>query len=149
MIDLHPSMSGLPLAGVILLVVSELAIFVPRLTPARETLRTTAVVACLVAVLCAFLSGYQASSRAGELHGAVEEAMAYHHSLGRFLLINAIVLTTFFLLMRIAVHGRKVLTALYYLTVCIQISLTAWVGYLGGRLVFEHGVNVAKQAVQP
>jgi len=142
-------MSGLPLAGAILLVVSELSVLIPRCKAARGTLRTTAVLACLVAVVCAFLSGYQASSRAGELHGTVEEAMAYHHSLGRFLLINSILLTTFFLLSQVAVHGRKVLTALYYLTVCIQIALTVWVGYLGGRLVFEHGVNVAKQAIQP
>jgi len=32
--------------------------------------------------------------------------------------------------------------ALYYLAFLVQVILTIWVGYLGGQLVFLHGVNV-------
>jgi uncharacterized membrane protein len=142
MIDLHPACSGLPLAGVLLLIASELLVFVTRLPYLRDTLRATAVVFCLLAVTCAFLSGYQASSVAGELQPVVEGAMANHHSLGRFLLINSVLLATFFWLMRIAVHGKSLMLVLYYLAFLVQVILTAWVGYLGGQLVFSHGVNV-------
>lgn len=149
MIDLHPACSGLPLAGVLLLIAAELLMFVTRLASARDTIRATAVVFCLFAVTCAFLSGYQASSLAGELQPAVEGAMANHHSLGRFLLINAVLLVTFFWLMRIAVHGKTLMQVLYYLTFLTQVILTVWVGYLGGQLVFSHGINVKGQSQTP
>jgi uncharacterized membrane protein len=142
MIDLHPVCSGLPLASALLLIGAEMLVFVPQLIAARETLRASAVACCVIAVTSAFLSGYQASSLAGELPTAVEGAMANHHSLGRFLLINSILLITFFCLMRIAVHGKALMRSLYYLTFVLQVGLTFWVGYLGGQLVFEHGVNV-------
>ena len=144
MIDLHPSFSGIPLAGVLLLVASEVLRLIPSLRLARAVVQTTAVVLCVVSVAAAFLSGYQASSRAGELSGVVEEAMARHHSLGRVLLINAVLLATCFFLARIAIHGRRVLQTLYYVAFVIQITLTVWVGYLGGQLVFTHAVNVTK-----
>jgi uncharacterized membrane protein len=144
MIDLHPSMSGLPLAGALLLVVSELLYCVPRLRPSRPIVQTTAVIACVVTVLAAFISGYQASSRAGELSGVVETAMANHHSFGRLLLINSLLLATFFFLSRVAVHGKRVVRALYYVSCLGHVVGTVWVGYLGGRLVFEHAVNVLK-----
>jgi uncharacterized membrane protein len=142
MIDLHPVCSGLPLASALLLIGAELLVFVPRFIPARDTVRTSAVICCLLAVASAFLSGYQASSLAGELSSTVEGAMANHHSLGRFLLINSVLLVTFFSLMRIAVHGKVLMRTLYYVTFLLQVGLTFWVGYLGGQLVFEHGVNV-------
>jgi uncharacterized membrane protein len=44
--------------------------------------------------------------------------------------------------MRIAVHGKVLMRTLYYVTFLLQVGLTFWVGYLGGQLVFEHGVNV-------
>jgi uncharacterized membrane protein len=144
MIDLHPSMSGLPLAAALLLITSEAMYCVPRLRPSRSIVQTTAVIACVVTVVSAFISGYQASSLAGELTGAVETAMANHHSLGRLLLINSLLLATFFFLSRVAVHGKRAVSLLYYLSFIVHIIVTVWVGYLGGRLVFEHGVNVLK-----
>jgi uncharacterized membrane protein len=100
------------------------------------------------AVLCAFLSGYQAVDHAGNLGDSVEAAMATHHSLGRLLLINSILLSTFFFVSRVAVHGRRVIAMLYYVIVLSQIALTIWAGHLGGDLVFEHGVNVEPQALE-
>jgi uncharacterized membrane protein len=149
MIDLHPSISGLPLAGALLLVVSEVMRLFPRAHSSRSTAQVIAVVFCFLTVVGAFLSGYQASSRAGELTGAVEAAMATHHSFGRLLLINSLLLVTFFFLARVATHGRRVLQALYYVSFLIQVAGTVWVGYLGGGLVFQHGLNVAREATHP
>jgi uncharacterized membrane protein len=142
MIDLHPPISGLPLASVLLLLASEALALVPRFRGSQEIVRITAVVCCVVSVAAAFLSGYQASSQAGALVRTAEDAMSQHHSLGRLLLINSLLLATFFLLRRYAVRGKRILTALYYVTFFIQVTLTVWVGYLGGQLVFSHGVNV-------
>ena len=137
-------MSGLPLAATLLLVTSEAIRCFPRLRPSRPVIQMTAVVACVLTVVAAFISGYQASSHAGELTGAAEAAMANHHSLGRFLLINSLLLATFFFLSRVAVHGKRVVSGLYYLSCIVHVIVTVWVGYLGGRLVFEHGINVLK-----
>lgn len=142
MIDLHPPLTGLPLAGVLLLLVAEVVRCIPRLRSAGAILRNAAVAGCIVSVLGAFLSGYTASSSAGVLVVAVEDAMSRHHSLGRLLLINSLLLGTFFWLYQRAIRGRGVLMGLYYLTFVVQLIGTLWVGYLGGQLVFEHGVNV-------
>jgi uncharacterized membrane protein len=142
MIDLHPPLTGLPLAGMLLLLVAEVVRCFPRLRSSGDIIRNAAVLSCIVSVLGAFLSGYQASSRAGALAVAVEDAMSRHHSLGRLLLINSLLLGTFFLLYQRAIRGRGILMALYYLAFVVQLFGTLWVGYLGGQLVFEHGVNV-------
>jgi uncharacterized membrane protein len=147
MIDLHPVLSGLPLASVLLLLGAEALVCFPRAAAARDTLRHTAVLCCLLAAIGAFLSGYQASSLATQLQSHAEDAMANHHTLGRFLLINSILLVTFFYLMKIAVHGKRVMQSLYYVAFVTQIVLTVWVGFLGGQLVFEHGINVKSSSI--
>lgn len=98
--------------------------------------------ACLASVGFAFVSGYQASWRSGDLSGAAEEVLATHHMVGRFLLLNSGMLTVFYFLSQYASNGRKVLAVLYYLCLCAQIALTLQVGGLGGELVFSYGVGV-------
>ena len=142
MIDLHPPISGLPLASALLLLAAELLALLHRFRTVSGVLRNTAVICCVITVAGAFLSGYQASSRAGALVVVVEDAMSGHHSLGRLLLINSLLLGTFFLLYQRAIRGRGILMGLYYVTFVAQLIGTLWVGYLGGQLVFEHGVNV-------
>jgi uncharacterized membrane protein len=146
MIDLHPPSSGLPLASALLLCVAEMLRCVPRARAVSSVLRTTAVVACAVAVIAAFVSGYQASSRAVALAPHVESAMGWHHSLGKGLLATSLLLATFYYLSRVATHGARIVSALYYLVVVIHVALTVWVGTLGGQLVFAHGVNVSRPA---
>ncbi len=145
MIDLHPPASGLPLASVLLLCAAEVFQCVPRFRNSSDILRKAAVVSCMVAVIAAFISGYQASSRALHLAPHVEAAMGLHHSLGKALLVTSLLLGTFFFLSRVATHGKKVFCYLYYLAFLLQVIGTIWVGTLGGRLVFDHGVNVSRQ----
>lgn len=149
MIDLHPPLSGLPLASALFLCVAEVLALLPRLRTTGTTLRTAAVLSCLIAVLAAFLSGYQASSRALDLTTAAEAAMAWHHSLGKALLVTALLLGTSYYLARVATHGKKLFYCLYYIALALQVIGTIWVGTLGGRLVFEHGVNVSRPAHAP
>ncbi len=144
MIDLHPPASGLPLASIILLCVAESMRFVPRVRAVGDTLKTTAVVACVVAAIAAFVSGYQASSRAMELSPHVESAMGWHHSLGKGLLATTLLLATFYYLSRVATYGRRIVSALYYFFLAMYVTLTIWVSTLGGQLVFTYGVNVLR-----
>jgi uncharacterized membrane protein len=146
MMDLHPPISGLPLAGALLLVFAELSPLSKRLAKRSEYLREIAVIGSLLAVAAAFISGYQASSKIAELTPAVETALAWHHFNGRLLLINSLLLFTFFLLARVATHTRATFKVLYYLAALVQVALTIWVGSLGGGLVFNHAVNVQRVA---
>lgn len=143
MIDLHPPISGLPLASVLFLCISELLVLTPVLRSSRDTLRSAAVTSCIVSVIAAFATGYQASSSATELLPSAEIAMADHHSFGKALLVSALLLGTFYYVARIATHGKKAFYYLYYLVLLVQVIGTIWVGFLGGRLVFKHGVNVS------
>jgi uncharacterized membrane protein len=144
MIDLHPPASGLPLAAALLLCVAEISRFAPRVYPHLKALRSIAVISCLIAVTLAFITGYQASSRAQSLSSAAEQAMAIHHSWGKGLLVSSLLLATFFYLERVATHGKKLFAFLYYLFFIIQVAGTIWVGHLGGELVFGYGVNTPR-----
>jgi uncharacterized membrane protein len=145
MLDLHPPASGLPFASVILLCISELLRRIRRFHATGETLRTAAVTSCVLSVAIAFISGYQASSRATMLAAEVENAVAWHHSLGKALLVSTLLLATFYYLSRVARHGKAAFCWLYYLALLLQVVGTIWVSSLGGQLVFTHAVNVEKE----
>jgi uncharacterized membrane protein len=142
MIAFHPPLSGLPLAGMLLLIAVELGRCIARTRIAAEHCRGFVVGATVLATVIVFVSGYQASWGLPALSPELERAVAKHHSIGRFLLLNSLALGTFFFLSRVAIHGRRVLVVLYYMTVASQILLTLWAGSLGGSLVFDHGIGV-------
>ena len=142
MINLHPALSGLPLASLIFICAGEMLVCSKRFRAFRDPIRVAGVCFLVASVACAFFSGYSEVTRAGELEQAIEDAMARHHSMGRLLLLNSLALASFFFIAQIASHGRRLLLGLYYLTLCIQVALTLYVGFLGGELVFKHAVNV-------
>lgn len=145
---IHPPLSGLPLAGILLLVAIEVGRSFRRIRDVVDRSRAVVVAALIFGVLCSFLSGYHASSNLAELSPTVESAIATHHSAGRFLLINVLLLGTFFFLSTIAVHGRRVIESLYYVFLLSQVVLTVWVGHIGGDLVFDHGVGTSREALE-
>ena len=145
---LHPPFSGAPLSCVVLLLVVEAMILVPRVRSMALLVRPFMVVSCVAAVIGAFLSGYQASSAVGTLSPEVEAVLATHHLLGRFLLITVGLLGTFFFLHRVAKRGHRVLLVMYYIALVAQVLLTLRIGALGGALVFDHGVGVATTATR-
>lgn len=148
MMHIHPPLSGLPLACILLLIAIEVGRLFQCARHIAEQGRPLIVSAVVLAVICSFLSGYHASSNLGEISASVEHVVATHHSAGRFLLINALLLGTFFFLSTVAIHGRRVLISLYYTVLVAQIGLTFWVGYIGGELVFDHGVGVSREVLE-
>ncbi|MEY4669245.1 MAG: hypothetical protein RL518_1944 [Pseudomonadota bacterium] len=133
----------MPLAFIVMLSCIELL----RIRPGwRETLRVSravALVAVVVSTGIAFLSGYQASSPLGDLAPDIQGALGTHHAYGRLLLINALLMGTFAWLESRALRGGAVLFLLYLVTLFVQAGLTLLVGYLGGELVFTHGIGRA------
>lgn len=145
MISFHPPLSGLPLAGILLLIAVEVGRLIPRTRIAADQCRGFVVGATMIATVVVFVSGYQASGELPPLSPELELAVGKHHSIGRFLLLNSLTLAAFFFLSRVAIHGRRVLVGLYYLAFALQIILTLWAGSLGGSLVFEYGIGVTPE----
>lgn len=145
MIALHPPLSGMPLAFIALLMCIEL---VNCCMSKRESLlgiRRILIVSIIVSTAAAFFSGYQASSPLGDLRPDVQGALEEHHAYGRMLLINSILMGTFYWIGGRAVHGKKIISSLYLIALVVQLLGTLWVGHLGGALVFERGLGVRVQ----
>ena len=132
----------MPLAFIVLLVCVEVLSYREQWRRALSMVRTVAVLATTLATVAAFLSGYQASSPLGDLPSDIQGALSGHHAYGRLLLINALVMATLFWILRVALHGKRFISALYLITLSLQLFLTVWVGTMGGALVFDHGVGV-------
>jgi uncharacterized membrane protein len=149
--DLHPPASGLPLASALLLIAVEIFAVLFKYRTLESTiyaLRYTSVVACVIGVIAAFTSGYQASSLAIKISASAEDALAWHHTLSKGVLVASILLGAALYLSQVAVHARKVFVAAYYILLLVFVLSTVFVGKLGGELVFRHGVNV-KVDVEP
>ena len=142
MIALHPPLSGMPLAFVMLLSCVEAARTWPSLRTKLMVTRRILILAVVVSTILAFLSGYQASSPLGEIPADIQSAVGRHHAYGRLLLINALLMLSFAWLGGRALHGRKTLMFLYGVSLVAQLALSLFVGYLGGDLVFGYGVGV-------
>jgi uncharacterized membrane protein len=143
---IHPPLSGFPLTCTTLLLLVELLYLVRSQPAAWSLLRTFLRWATVVATGVAFFSGYHASSQMGEIPQAASVAVSAHHSWGRLLLFVAIGLGVSGWLSGVAVHGRRLFSVVYLLMLTLHTVLTVWVGALGGRLVFQHGVGVVAPA---
>lgn len=139
---IHPPLSGFPLTCTTLLLLVELLRLVRSQPAAWSVLRTFLLWATVVTTVVAFFSGYQASSMVGELSEVATVAVSSHHSWGRLLLFMALCLGVSGWLSGIAVHGRRFFGVVYLVMLLLQTVLVVWVGALGGRLVFQHGVGV-------
>lgn len=142
MVQLHPPLSGMPLAFVLLLASLESLRALPAVSRRITAVRPLLVFAVVASTLFSFLSGYQASSDLGTLTSALEGELGTHHAVGRFLLINALLLGTFAWIQSIARRAQAMWSVAYYAFLATQLALTLWVGSLGGDLVFHHGFGV-------
>jgi len=132
----------MPLAFATLLIVVEVASLYPQWRKSLSSARTLLVSATAISVVLAFITGYQASSSLADLPAESRGALGQHHAYGRLLLINAGVMLVLFLASRRAIHGKRTMWVLYYLTFLFQIALTVLVGGMGGDLIFDHGIGV-------
>jgi len=141
MYALHPPLSGLPLAFILLLVGIE-ALRLTRLRGLLAGFRAVLVSVICVAVLAAFFSGYQAVGRVGDASQVTQDAISLHHIIGRLLLLNSLLLAGSLWLSVIASQRRWIFSSAYYAILMVQLSLVLYAGYLGGELVFRHGLGM-------
>lgn len=142
---LHPILSGFPSALLVLLVVVEGITLFFRNSQSDERivfLKSFLTFALLLGVCCAFGSGYLASYLGGEMSDNAKALISTHHSAGKLLLVNSILLVTFYWLAKAADHGKRLFAFLYTLILLSQVIITFFTGSKGGSLVFDHGVGV-------
>ena len=142
MVALHPPLSGMPLAFIVMLSCVELLRTTARWRQPLQGTRSVVILAVVLSTTFAFFSGYQASSPLGDLPTHIQAALGSHHAYGRLLLVNALLLGTFSWLEARATHGKGVLSCFYIISLIVQLGLTLFVGYLGGGLVFTHRLGV-------
>lgn len=78
----------------------------------------------------------------GEVSELAESALGVHHAVGRFVLINAVLLGAFAWIASVARRHQPLFRALYLLVLILQLAFVVWVGTLGGELVFSHRIGV-------
>ena len=148
---LHPILSGFPATLVVLLLIVEGLRFFARARGEDDAkvcaIRKFLVVALMVSVLASFLSGYSASNLLNELSKEHEALISSHHSFGKLLLVNSILLGVFFWLSQVALHGKVWFGRLYLAMLIGQFALSFATGGKGGEMVFDYGIGVVPRVV--
>jgi uncharacterized membrane protein len=147
--NLHPFLSGLPAAFVLLAIALEGGALLGGWR--RETVAVaifTALLAACLSVSAAFLSGYHAVRLASPLPERLELLAGNHHALGRAALIVAWTTVVFAWIRSRATHASHFFTSLYGIGLTALAVLTLLAGHRGGQLIFEHGVGVTTPTEQ-
>lgn len=139
---LHPPLSGMPLAFTFLLCCVEGLFWLPLASRLLPAARAMLVPAIALSTLATFISGYQASGSMGEISELAEGALGVHHAMGRFVLINSVLLGAFAWLSAVARRNQRLFQSLYFMSLAVQLALVVWTGSLGGDLVFSHRIGV-------
>jgi uncharacterized membrane protein len=147
-LPLHPPLSAFPFA----LIVMAAALEVLALRPAWAWLGRSAgvcIVAGAVFVVLAFLTGYAASEHADQTFQVPDEAIAWHHTVGRLLLFCVLPCAALKVISELAKYGVRGFRAAYFALLAVCLGLVVYTGYLGGQLVFAHGAGVYARPTPP
>ncbi len=140
--NLHPVLTGLPLAFYGLLLLLEVLIWFKPLA-SWQSCRELILAVSTLSVFAAYFSGYQGvefvSASDLQEHAA---ALAQHQLVGKIILYCAVSCAVFGFFRYKAQKNQSCFAAVYYLSLLMTFSLVAYTGYLGGRLVFQHGLAV-------
>jgi uncharacterized membrane protein len=147
----HPILSGFPSALLVLLLIVEGTHLFIRKSSSNEKiifLKSFVIIALLIGVGSAFGSGYLASYLAGDISEDAKAVISAHHSTGKILLANSVLLVTFYWLAQAAEHGKRIFKFLYAIILLAQVIITFLTGNKGGILVFDYGIGVKKSSQQ-
>lgn len=138
----HPVLASFPLAFIVLGFLLELCDLLRRDKIFGFVVRVMVVIATL-GVAAAFYSGYFAIEGAeGGSFAVPNDEVAFHHNFGRILLFMVVPLLILNFAKDKAVTSRQVWNGLYYIFFATCALISIYVGYLGGELIFKHGVGV-------
>jgi len=138
----HPQIVHTP---IVLLISSALFALVGRLTD-RDWVKKMSVVMLVFGFLGAFLavqSGKPAHRVPEHQQGVPEQAIDTHEMLGeRTMYLSGLALLALFIAARLKGGAASAVGALGLILQLLAAGCVAYTGYLGGKLVFEHGANV-------
>ena len=106
------------------------------------------LVLAAIAVVATFFSGYQASDVADQTFMIDDAVIGYHHVWGRALLFLVVPCAALQLISERASYNRSIFRGAYLVTLLICLGLAGYTGFLGGKLVFEHGAGVFAQGLR-
>jgi uncharacterized membrane protein len=151
---IHPVVSGAPLAFLLAAVLLEFLLVAARRFsfPTSKwccnhlsSTVTVLIVLFFLAIILAFLSGYQARSLADQSFSVPEDAIVRHFLLARLTLFSAFALITVRLVFLSARYARKTFASLYAFFLILTLALVLLTSSAGGTLVFSHGAGVLLQ----
>lgn len=139
---LHPQIVHTP---IVLIIFSAFFALVGRLTD-RDWLKKTSVLLLVFGFLGAFLavqSGKPAHRVPEHQQGVPEQAIDTHEMLGeRTMYLSGLALVALFIAARLKGGAASAVGALALILQLLAAGCVAYTGYLGGKLVFDHGANV-------
>lgn len=141
MFAMHPPLSALPFAFILLLSCLEVVNYWSPGDWVRKA-RIFLLLAVVVGTSLSFFSGYQASYLAGDISEAASAVLSQHHLIGRLLLFTVITMGIIYAIGTFARRGKIMFSLSYYMLLLLSLLLVVAAGFLGGGLVFEHGIGV-------
>ena len=140
-LSLHPPFASLPFAFILVVIAFELlSLFLKRPWMRHAALVVLAFAA--IAVAAAFYTGYQASESANQTFVVADSEIADPQFYGRLLLFTIIPCAAVGFFSVIAKYSQSLFRAVYLFLLLVSLGLVVTTGYLGGKLVFEHGAGV-------
>lgn len=139
--DVHPPLTSFPIVLITLTLAAELAAL---RRPEEIYRRLGFLLLALLAILAplTYYSGFWASESASRSFSVPQEAIAYHQSYALLFLGSVYVTLLLRWLSDVAVHGKRLFTALYLLSLLASVALVLLTGAGGGKLVFTYGAGV-------
>ena len=138
---LHPPLTAFPLALLVTAAALEAMHLYKRKIIFNKIGKYTVIIASIFTGL-AYLSGYPASESANRTFLVSDEAISWHHTMGRVLLITTFVCSAFAIVESKAKYYVRTFRVLYLIFLIASLLMVLYTGYLGGKLVFEHGAGV-------
>ncbi|MCB0332851.1 MAG: hypothetical protein KDD55_05080, partial [Bdellovibrionales bacterium] len=131
--DLHPMLSGLPMGLVVSCVILEILVLLRRdLAPKLSFVLQVNLLLLLLFGVVAFLSGYGASGYTDKAFLAAEDAVAWHHSMGRSFLFVLIPCVACRFAAAYGTQNKSLFRGLYYFFLVVVVGFVAYTGFLGG-----------------
>ena len=137
MYNLHPLLSAFPPVLLSLSVISEIVFLFKRNEQIRLFANQLFVLCCLVTPLT-YISGNYFADQASKTFEVSEAAIVHHYDMAKLFLFSIILNGLVFYATRNTKHY------IYHLLfLSLNFMLLAYVGFLGGELVFSHGAGVS------
>ena len=106
------------------------------------TIKVTLSIACAGVVL-AYVTGTIDHMNTTMIAEETLEHVLFHQTMGQFLLFLTIPCYGVFWCAVYATQGRGIFYGVYIILLSLSVTVSVYTAYIGGQLVFRHGVGVA------